>query len=325
MRDDLRALLADVACLPEDQGAALVLTQLGDLSHAEIAATLGCSPAQVEALVFQARRALVDGRAARDTSCAEFREQIAAARGATLRRAVLRRHLSMCAGCRAFRDATRAERRTLGAWLPLAPLAWLRSGLLAVFGPGAAGGGAALGGTGLAAAVLATAALPVAVVAQRAGRDDDGARVRVAMVAREPVHDAEVRGGGPVAGRTDPSTRQVLIHRRRHRAASPAPAASPRPTPAAIPPAVAGPEPDVAQARPAAKTPPRGDTHAASGHAAPGHGRPDAGKAPRPGTGQEAAAGQRAEARQGAEGHAAPAREPRSHSARPGATRVAAG
>ena len=145
-RDDLRALLADVACLPEDQRTALVLTQLGDLPHADIAATLGCSPAKVKALVFQARTALAHGREARDTSCAEFREQISAARGAALRRAVLRRHLSDCAGCRAFRDATRAERRTLGACLPLAPLAWLRNGLLAVFGPGAAGGGAALGG-----------------------------------------------------------------------------------------------------------------------------------------------------------------------------------
>src|SRR3954471_7339964 len=36
-RDDLRRLLADVHDLPEDQRAALVLSELGGLSHAEIA------------------------------------------------------------------------------------------------------------------------------------------------------------------------------------------------------------------------------------------------------------------------------------------------
>ena len=36
-RADLRALLGDIARLPDDQRSALVLSELADLSHAEIA------------------------------------------------------------------------------------------------------------------------------------------------------------------------------------------------------------------------------------------------------------------------------------------------
>ena len=41
--------------LPDDQRAALVLTEIGDLSHAEVAEVLGCGPANVKGLVFRAR------------------------------------------------------------------------------------------------------------------------------------------------------------------------------------------------------------------------------------------------------------------------------
>ena len=40
-RTDLRDLLADLARLPDDQRAALVLAELGDLSHDRIAEVLG--------------------------------------------------------------------------------------------------------------------------------------------------------------------------------------------------------------------------------------------------------------------------------------------
>ena len=102
-REDLRAVLADMARLPEEQRAAIVLALLGDLPHAEIASSLGCPLAKVKALVFQARESLAVGRAARDTSCAEIRAQLAVARGGGLRRSVLRRHLAQCADCRTFR------------------------------------------------------------------------------------------------------------------------------------------------------------------------------------------------------------------------------
>ena len=43
-RADLRELVADLAGLPEDQRGALVLFELGDLSHPEIATVIGCPP-----------------------------------------------------------------------------------------------------------------------------------------------------------------------------------------------------------------------------------------------------------------------------------------
>ena len=106
-RNDLRDLLRDVAGLPEEQRAALVLSELGDMGHDEIAAVLGCRREKVKALVFQARSSLIASRTARETPCAEIHEQIATLRGGSLRRTELRRHLRECPGCREFRDQVR--------------------------------------------------------------------------------------------------------------------------------------------------------------------------------------------------------------------------
>jgi len=46
-RSDLRALLADLGDLPEKQRAALVLSEIADLGHAEIAKVLDCETKQV--------------------------------------------------------------------------------------------------------------------------------------------------------------------------------------------------------------------------------------------------------------------------------------
>src|SRR4051794_388253 len=51
-RSELRQLLADIRDLPDDQRGALVLAELGDLSHAEIATVVGCEASKVRALVF---------------------------------------------------------------------------------------------------------------------------------------------------------------------------------------------------------------------------------------------------------------------------------
>jgi RNA polymerase sigma factor (sigma-70 family) len=185
-REELRAILGDVAGLPDDQRAALVLTQLGDVSHAEIARTLGCPREKVKALVFQARGSLATGRVARDTPCADIREQLATRSGGALRRTVLRRHLRECKGCQAFRDSMRSQRRKLHLLLPLAPVGGLkRTVISALFGPGGGvtGGAAvsagALSGTGLVAAALATVAIPTAAIAVAVTAPRD---------AREPAH-----------------------------------------------------------------------------------------------------------------------------------------
>jgi RNA polymerase sigma factor (sigma-70 family) len=47
-RDELRAVLTDLARLPDDQRAALVLAELGDVSHDEIAQRLGCRREKVK-------------------------------------------------------------------------------------------------------------------------------------------------------------------------------------------------------------------------------------------------------------------------------------
>ena len=74
-RNDLRDLLDDIQRLPEEQRVALVLTEIEDLDHAEIAEVLGCRRDKVRALVFQARSSLLSTREARDTPCGEVRMQ----------------------------------------------------------------------------------------------------------------------------------------------------------------------------------------------------------------------------------------------------------
>ena len=117
-RAELRELVADLGRLPDSQREALVLFEFGDLSHAEIAATIGCPTGKVKALVFQARTTLIAERDARGTPCEEIREQLEAARGAVLRRGSLRRHVRQCEPCRAYGGAV-ARRRASVACPPV--------------------------------------------------------------------------------------------------------------------------------------------------------------------------------------------------------------
>jgi RNA polymerase sigma factor (sigma-70 family) len=161
-RQDVRDLLGDVARLPEDQRAALVLAELGAVSHDEIALVLNVPRQKVKALVFQARTSLAASRKARETPCEEIREQVANLRGGALRRTTLHRHLRECAGCRAFRDEVALQRKTLAVALPVIPTAGLKEAALgAAFGSGSAGGGAAAASasSALAAKALVTVAL----------------------------------------------------------------------------------------------------------------------------------------------------------------------
>jgi RNA polymerase sigma factor (sigma-70 family) len=104
-RSELRELVADLAALPADQRHALVQSELGGLSHAEIAAAIGCPTGKVRALVYQARATLIAERTARLEPCDAIRDLLDAGRGGALRGAVLRRHLRGCAPCRAYRAA----------------------------------------------------------------------------------------------------------------------------------------------------------------------------------------------------------------------------
>ena len=146
-RADLRELVAELQRLPEDQRAALVLFELGDESHEQIAAVLGVRREKVKALVFQAREALLRARAARETPCVEIREQLATLTGRVPRRSIVRSHLDRCPGCAEFERDVRRQRASLAVILPLVPTAGLKASVLG-FALGGGGGAVALGGAG---------------------------------------------------------------------------------------------------------------------------------------------------------------------------------
>jgi RNA polymerase sigma factor (sigma-70 family) len=161
-RDDIRALLGDIAKLPEEQREALVLAEVGDLSHSDISDILGCEVSKVKSLVFQARTALIDRRTARETPCAEIREQLATLRGGALRRSHLRHHLDACPGCTAYRDQIRRQRAMLAVALPVLPSAALKANVLSSVGLGTTTAAAATAGAGGAAATATTGGMGVA-------------------------------------------------------------------------------------------------------------------------------------------------------------------
>ena len=170
-RADLKQLLADMHELPEDQRAALILSELGDLSHSEISDVIGCEAAKVKSLVFQARSGLIERRQARETPCEEIREQLATLRGGSLRRGPLRRHLKSCPGCTSFREDVRRQRQMMAVVLPVIPTLGLKESALAAVGMGAgsAGGGLVAGGGAGAVVAAKAGAAKVAIVAIAAG------------------------------------------------------------------------------------------------------------------------------------------------------------
>ncbi|HEX2071272.1 MAG TPA: sigma-70 family RNA polymerase sigma factor [Thermoleophilaceae bacterium] len=159
-RADLRELVRDVQRLPERQRAALVLSELGDLSHAEVAEVIGDEPQAVKGLVFRARAALSERRDARAADCGEIRMELAAATGGGLRRGRLRYHLDSCSGCSAYLDEVRRQRKLLGLALPVAAAPALKDAVMSGVGiGGGAAGMAASGGAGLAGGAAGAGAM----------------------------------------------------------------------------------------------------------------------------------------------------------------------
>jgi RNA polymerase sigma factor (sigma-70 family) len=195
-RADLRELLHDLHALPVDQRAALVLTEVGGLSHADVGSVLGCEVAKVKSLVFQARSSLIETRKARAIPCHEIREQLATATGGALRRSPLRRHLRACAGCAEFRDDVMRQRKALAAILPVVPSVGLKSSLLASIGFGSGGGGAAIGGgaagSGIATVASSGAATKFATLVALGGLALGG---EVVIDGKAPSHTAEAKAG----------------------------------------------------------------------------------------------------------------------------------
>jgi len=147
-RESIRQLLATMLELPERHRTALVLAELHGQSQREIGRVLGVSPDTVKSYIFQARATLASERVARETACHEIRDELASARGATLLRGRLRRHLRSCEDCRAYADRVLRRRRELGAVLPLLPTLALKRRVLDATAGHAAGAGVCVGGTG---------------------------------------------------------------------------------------------------------------------------------------------------------------------------------
>src|SRR5215218_6153687 len=182
-RAELLDLLGDISRLPDDQRSALVLAEIGDLSHAEIARVIEVPTAKVKGLVHQARTRLIADRDARETPCEDVRELLATASGGELRRGPLRRHLALCDGCRAYKEAVTKQRASLALVLPVLPSAGLKDAIFGALGGGgsggaaaAAAGGAAAGGTGagvsgggLTAGLAAKLAIGAAIVGGAGG------------------------------------------------------------------------------------------------------------------------------------------------------------
>jgi RNA polymerase sigma factor (sigma-70 family) len=208
-REDLRELLGDLAGLPEEQRAALLLSELAALDHAGVAAVLGCPREKVKALVFQARSSLAASREARATPCEQIRRELATATGGALRRGPLRRHVRACEACRAFKAEVALQRKLLALALPVVPSAALKAGVLGAAGgqhtvPAAGAGVAALGAasgatSGTLGGVAWTGAAKLVVALALAGAVAAGGG---AMAIRHAGGAA-----GPLAGRV----RQVQI------------------------------------------------------------------------------------------------------------------
>jgi RNA polymerase sigma factor (sigma-70 family) len=219
-REDLRSLVADVRRLPEQQREALLLAELADMPHRELAQVLGCRPQKVKALVFQARDTLIADRQAREVSCREVCEALAGEGLAGAGRGHMRRHLRVCEDCDGFAQAVRRQRVALALALPVIPSAALKARTLAgalgggglTSTAGGSAGGAVLAGAGkgvllkgLVAALVAGAAGVSTVAIANHGHRAAAPRARVSAARRaQAPHPAAVPSVRLVGGRAAP-------------------------------------------------------------------------------------------------------------------------
>jgi RNA polymerase sigma factor (sigma-70 family) len=307
-REDLRSLLTDIAQLPDDQRAALLLTELDGVSHAEIGRILGCRRERVKALVFQARRSLLDDRVARHAPCDEIRKELGClSAAAALRRSVLRRHLRECASCRDFHEAVRRQRRFLAVAVPIAPGLVIKQaalGAATAFVGGGSGATSLMSGTlgGLVAQALVAVALTgagtAAVTATGGGAGPgDGARAAPALVGRPPLARPVSHSAAPTPGtRRSPAAGAPSVPASRAGTREPEPVRS-QPSqvrvgpdaaaPPHVPPRVDATAPATAPAAPTGAPGPGNErvppaTARGRRPTPPGHGRPERAEGPQP-------------------------------------------
>jgi RNA polymerase sigma factor (sigma-70 family) len=267
-REELDALLADLAGLSESQRSALVLHEVAGLQTDEIAGMLGTTADRARWLLADARTALRSRRTGRDLDCEEARRRLRARRP---RDRVARAHLDACPACAAAERSRRARLLHTRCLAPVAAIAQALRGLL-----GApretlallAGGGDAPA----AAAKTAVAGLLVGLAVGGGAMHHRSAPDRPAAAAPAPRAGtaaparagsaARTRAARPAAAavrhhprperRTSAAHRSVVVHarsRRPHLLPRPAAAAARRPEPASPSPT---PAPAPSQPRPSA-------------------------------------------------------------------------
>ncbi len=140
LRESLRRLITDIRRLPDQQRSALLMRELGGMTYAELASSLGISIAAVKSLLVRARLSLAQAAEARDTACVLIREELILAHDRGVRpNANARKHMRDCISCKSFRRELRGVTHQLAALAPIGPLGFLAK----MLGIGGAGGGAA--------------------------------------------------------------------------------------------------------------------------------------------------------------------------------------
>jgi RNA polymerase sigma-70 factor (ECF subfamily) len=124
-RPDLQDLLSRIGRLPREQREALVLSEVADLSEAEMAAVLGLPEPAVKELIFEARTSMTDHPAVPKTPCGPIRREIATLRDPAAHPHV-GEHLVSCYECAEYEEAIDQQCQMLALALPVVPSLSLR-------------------------------------------------------------------------------------------------------------------------------------------------------------------------------------------------------
>jgi RNA polymerase sigma factor (sigma-70 family) len=188
-REDLRRLVADLHALPAPQRSALIIRELEGLCYADLASALGVTVPAVKSLLVRARSGLADAAQARDTDCAQIRDELALAVDRPGRPPrLLRDHLRVCDDCRAHRQALRHGHVQLASLLP-GPSSLLIGGWIAALLGSGGGASTSVAGSALAGTTIAAGAKAFAVAS--ASIAVAGGAVEVAEHRREPAPQAQ--------------------------------------------------------------------------------------------------------------------------------------
>lgn len=113
-RERFARLIADLQTLPARSRGALVMRELGGLSHEEIATSLQTSVGSAKQSILEARRGLAEFAAGRETACETIATIISEGDRRVLRGRRVRGHLDDCAACAAFAESITEPGRAKG-------------------------------------------------------------------------------------------------------------------------------------------------------------------------------------------------------------------